>query len=494
VDGGVGIFRRPVALRALNGYEIRVRVMSQKSRRPGVSSGWRSGFIARGASAAMACGALAAVGCGKGCTPPPCEPGQACPGTGGTGGTPGTLGDNKPPGSLPYILAVTPMPQEQLKWCWAASASMIATYIDGSRANDLLQCKFASVGGPDCCASPLPTGCDRPGYPRFDVKGFSFDIHREGWPTWQGVKGELGSNRPFALTETYPVTGGAHMRVATGAHEVLGDAVLKVYDPAGDGVFWWYDYTDYRTAEKDRVPGYTHYRVHPASPARCLTDDLGTGANACNNTGIPSAGPAPSCAPSTLPTPVVAVNLSLLAARDGLLRVRAIGQADPGPLGFTSAADAQDAKLSLEAYYIHDVELATLVSACPSFQTRSAFVDDYLYVSQATGTGLGFIEVKESTPGTWKPIAYGNSPDAKEIHAIAAMLKASPPGLPPRPVLLRVRPLRLYLLVAPQSGGGVKLYPSRKIGGLTPGLGLPEAQTITQLRIILPGEINGGPF
>lgn len=442
--------------------------------------------------------ATTAAACGKCCDPPPQDPvggtggsglGGTWPGNAGVGAGGGMLRDG-----LPYLINIPRMPQGETKWCWAASAAMIATYLDEERKGELTQCKFASVGVPeDCCVTGDSKVCNRSGFPPFKAKNFSYEIHQSGWPSWNGVVAELRANRPFGIIETYPVTGGAHMTVVSGGHVVKDDEVMKVYDPAGDGASWWHEFSDYRVEDPDRKMGYTYYHVRVDSNPQCHTDDPPP--DACILTDAPQNGILPGCSTTHPPDGQPVGHGSEVAAAAGLARVRLIGAVDPESVGFHSKEEAETRELTFERLELHDAILRPIVGGCESVTSQPAKTDDYVYVAKDTGVGLGFIEVRDRGPG-WKPIQYGDGNDAAEVQKMVNQLRSSNPLFPRpprRPTLIRIRPLGLYLLVEP-TPAGVRYYPSRMIGGLKKGEPV-SAKTVTKmLRSSLPAVINGLPF
>ncbi|MBI3407612.1 MAG: C39 family peptidase [Planctomycetes bacterium] len=118
-------------------------------------------------------------------------------------------------GQQPNPLRTALFGQEKPNWCWAACSEMISDY-NGKRKKQKDQV-IASYG----------READVPGWPDFDWCGFKF--RRQGNPlTWQALKAEIDSDRPFCYAKR-PVGGGnGHMLVVVGYTK---EKMLILLDP-----------------------------------------------------------------------------------------------------------------------------------------------------------------------------------------------------------------------------------------------------------------------
>jgi len=173
------------------------------------------------------------------------------------------------------ILDVPLYSQTQGVWCWAAGAQMILAFfgdevLQCQQASDLANDPYWGQGPPiNCCEFDLSTGqrrsgdqsghhyeesaeevikaCVRGGSPRFGNFGFDsqstsqqckLKYEKENKPyvkndcalTWEAVKTEIDSNRPFAFSWYLPW--GSHLMVATGYVETrAGEKWVVTNDP-----------------------------------------------------------------------------------------------------------------------------------------------------------------------------------------------------------------------------------------------------------------------
>lgn len=126
---------------------------------------------------------------------------------------------------LPVLLR----PQLTAQWCWAASAQMIMN----QRGTQVTQCDQANkrLGRTDCCNSPVPDGCVKPGWPEFSKYGFSSNTTATGTAlSFSDLTGQINTNKPVAFSWAWN-GGGAHMMVAIGTWSSGGNSYVRVNDP-----------------------------------------------------------------------------------------------------------------------------------------------------------------------------------------------------------------------------------------------------------------------
>ena len=276
--------------------------------------------------------AVLAVSCSCGC-PPPRAPETAGSGSGSAACEEG------------LVLPVETHTQEEPLWCWAASASMLTSFLAADRKNELRQCDFANDALPpggtplDCCSVPRPEQCDRPEFPKFTPHGFSVTVHEDRWPSWSNVTDELYGGRPLGLVEehSYGPQPSAHMFIATGCKTVNGDRLLETYDPAEPGAYWWHEYADYELGVPGRRMARAYYKLAACGgqcatdSGKCLQGETGTAtAPACTTwLNVPPASPPP--------LPLKGFATLELAVDLGLGRACMLAVTHPESLGLTAA-------------------------------------------------------------------------------------------------------------------------------------------------------------
>jgi len=402
-------------------------------------------------------------------------------------------------GTFPLVLPVQVRPQEQGLWCWAATASMITTYLSDGQTAGLRQCDFASDGMPagrNCCAADMPLECDRPEYPRFVPHGFRVTIEARDWPVWKDVVSEIANNRPLGLVERYPKT--SHMFVALGVHELQGDRLLEIYDPASPGNYWWHEFSDYELGIPGRTRGAAYYGIRGCAPS-CRTIDSPPLADLCFGQTASSTPACPALAAVNVPAASATTTSPTFASEDaaadaGLLRVPLLGQAHPESMGFSSIQAASDAskpgRLTKERVGVEDIDLNGIVNGTGNTVTVLSGSGEHYFLYLLDGKELGLITVMQR--GTlFRPIAYGNAGVANALIQAKAILAQNPnPPVLQRPLkFYRARGLGQYFLVLNN-----RLVPLIAAKGLGVGRLYTFPQVRTALKELLPKNLDGPPF
>ncbi|MBV9123045.1 MAG: C39 family peptidase [Planctomycetes bacterium] len=132
-------------------------------------------------------------------------------------------------------------PQEHDNWCWAASGQMVMEYL-GDPSKDYTQCAQVDKKLNKQGACSPPTGdpfqqwrqiYDVTGWPQFDQFGFtakSTESRPDKFLSWQEIKQQIQSKRPFCFTIEWLQLGG-HMVVVRGYRVSGGDREVLIYDP-----------------------------------------------------------------------------------------------------------------------------------------------------------------------------------------------------------------------------------------------------------------------
>src|SRR5690242_13114640 len=126
-------------------------------------------------------------------------------------------------------LPVPLFPQETNQWCWAGSGQMIMNYLGATRVS---QCDQANrrLGRSDCCDSPVPSACVKPGWPEFEKYGFAYNTTSNSALSWSSLVSEINANRPMGFSWGW-TGGGGHMMVASGYLTLLNTNYVYVNDP-----------------------------------------------------------------------------------------------------------------------------------------------------------------------------------------------------------------------------------------------------------------------
>lgn len=432
-----------------------------------------------------------------GCREPPSGSGSGTPPTAthvlppppSNGGASGSAPDSQIQ-STPVVVRIGEQKQDHDFWCWAATASMITQWLDPAPPQEE-QCDYASDGlgrgAKYCCGTPLPSGCDRTEWPDFIAHGFAVTIRRNEWPEWSAAHADLSASRPFALTEQYPQSGGAHMFVATGAATVEdGRQMLEVYDPAASGDHWWHDYEDYRTNDKSRQMGRVYYKIQRSQSPTCRTEQ---GQDACGgnvNAGLtlPALG---SQAAQAVPPPS---NAEMQEASEGI--VRKLGSVHPESLGFASADKAQTARIEFTRYGTQELDVRALSVSNPETLTVLD-VQRELYEYKVDGAAMGFaFAVRHG--GAWRPVRFGGVNTAKDFSSAESSLQGAPlphplphpPPHPPQPAtppitVIEVPALSLFILKR-----GNRYSPARRVGTLFPGTVYSAKDVARAMKPVIP--------
>ncbi len=143
--------------------------------------------------------------------------------------------------------------QDQINWCWAATAVSIAVYYDS--ASPWLQCTLADAefGRTTCCDDGSTAGCDRPWYLNLALTRVGHFARAEPGPEplQPTLATEIEARRPVATKIDWS-EGGGHFPVITGYTDfVVGEPpvrekYLAIQDPAYGQSFVPYD--SFRTA------------------------------------------------------------------------------------------------------------------------------------------------------------------------------------------------------------------------------------------------------
>lgn len=161
--------------------------------------------------------------------------------------------------SGPVLLEVPYIRQEQVQWCWAACALMVARFLGRAGSS---QCELADFlhGQTACCTHSSSSECNRPS-PYLGIgKVFThLQVHSISH-TWavnlQVVLRELRENRPVEIGLLWS-GGGGHVALIYG---VTANGLFAVHDPwFGTGLFrsealysayqrgrWAYSFGDFR--------------------------------------------------------------------------------------------------------------------------------------------------------------------------------------------------------------------------------------------------------
>ncbi len=136
--------------------------------------------------------------------------------------------------------------QQQNQWCWAASGSMVMTYVSSPQAPS--QCTEATDrNGGDCCSNGSSSTCNQPGWPQFDKYGYSNKQTANGTPlSFEQIQKTLIGNSPIAFA-WYWTSGGGHMMTVCGWAIISGQKFVLVYDPwpVNKGTTKWLAYDAY---------------------------------------------------------------------------------------------------------------------------------------------------------------------------------------------------------------------------------------------------------
>jgi hypothetical protein len=153
-----------------------------------------------------------------------------------------------------HNLTVTLRPQENNKWCWAASGQMVMEFL----GNNVNQCTQANnrFNRNDCCNTPTPAGCINSGWPEFNKYNFTFNKTNDAGLSWDYIQNQIFCKRKdFAFTWAWN-GGGGHMMAAIGYQTQGGTTFVEVNDPwpPNVGNFSVITYNAYVSGA-----GYTHW-------------------------------------------------------------------------------------------------------------------------------------------------------------------------------------------------------------------------------------------
>jgi len=143
--------------------------------------------------------------------------------------------------------------QEEHNWCWAASGSMVMTYVSASHAPEQcteVQDRFHG----NCCVDSASSTCNKPGWPNFEAYGFKAEQTKKTALSFEQIKSNLEANSPVCFTWLW-TTGGGHMLTVDGWAIINGVEHIHVQDswPVGTGRSYWITYQAYVSG-----PNYHH--------------------------------------------------------------------------------------------------------------------------------------------------------------------------------------------------------------------------------------------
>jgi hypothetical protein len=127
-------------------------------------------------------------------------------------------------------------PQQASNWCWIATSLDAFKFYEPSHTGT--QCALAGAllfqNEQECCHSPIPNKCDRPGLPSAALQFLK--VFASAKPvnnlTYPEVKTEIDSNRPIILGYTEQNQSVGHAVLILGYGEEKGVGYVWVGDPA----------------------------------------------------------------------------------------------------------------------------------------------------------------------------------------------------------------------------------------------------------------------
>lgn len=147
-------------------------------------------------------------------------------------------------GSSKQYLNVQLIPQEQDKWCWAATGRMTMLFAGGD-AETITQCSQAdrALSQDSCCYNGGTRACNRPYMPKYEQWGFTAtEVYHDlgAYPTWENFKGLINAGMPVAFLWRWTKVGGGHYMVAYGYFEntatVPATRMVYIMNPWPPGV------------------------------------------------------------------------------------------------------------------------------------------------------------------------------------------------------------------------------------------------------------------
>lgn len=142
------------------------------------------------------------------------------------------------PGSISANLPIRHIPQEQTKWCWAASAQMVLEY----RGQTVKQCDIAEQLLKKKCCPKLATCNVMCNSLQVDQIYNHFGINNQylsGNLSFGDIQAEINANRPIEVGLSWN-QGGGHLAIISGWEQDTSGEWVRVNDPdptsSGPGV------------------------------------------------------------------------------------------------------------------------------------------------------------------------------------------------------------------------------------------------------------------
>jgi len=172
-------------------------------------------------------------------------------------------------------LNVTLFPQLTDQWCWAASGQMVMDY----EGTSVSQCAQANqkFGMSDCCNSPTPSACVKPGFPQFQHWGFNSQQTASGTAlTLAQLTSQFDLAQPVAYTWRW-TSGGGHMMVARGVDTGTNMVYINNPAPPNQGDTKWITYARYVSQSGVYTHGVDCYDITKASSPTGASSPPGSG-------------------------------------------------------------------------------------------------------------------------------------------------------------------------------------------------------------------------
>jgi hypothetical protein len=127
--------------------------------------------------------------------------------------------------------------QGETNWCWLAAAASVADFF---ATGPYVQCGLAQQlvtglpPGVGCCASPVPSDCNKSGFPSAALTQVS---HSQGsyanLAPFVDIQNEIRKGNPVVLRIIYAGSGVSHIIVVIDAFDQGGQQIFEVDDPDG---------------------------------------------------------------------------------------------------------------------------------------------------------------------------------------------------------------------------------------------------------------------
>ena len=318
-------------------------------------------------------------------------------------------------------LSVVLRAQDTSQWCWAASTQMILAYLK----KYVGQCIQANneFRRQDCCNTPIPEPCIRPGWPEFEKYGFRAARTSATALSWKDLTFQIGCRKtPVAFSWAW-IGGGGHMMVAYGYDIAGGSRNVYIYDPLPVDIG-----TDQHIPYENYVSGLDHGHWDDFY-------DLQSVAGATLSLAVSATPPTPAGKPLT-PQQAPTLPLAKAVAPARVAEARKVAEKQIRTFtGFESLALAPGASLEepYPEYFIRLDHLAAYTAGRDPSKLLSGGTRLVFPYRSVAATSLARDQssiVVEESQGKWRYVSTNHAIAAAVLAVRTRFAVSSPPGSP----------------------------------------------------------------